>query len=162
MSLLKKLNYYVGYNLIMKNIEINFNHVVCFTIDSQKYALPLNHVERVLRMVAVSPVPDAPLWFIGMIDLQGRVISVMDIRKRFNFSIRNPLPTDRLIVIKSKKQTFAITCDEVTSVMEVSGSDMNKATDSFDNNIPISYVIRKDSGMIMVLDIKRLIVNYEQ
>jgi len=132
-------------------------YIVCFQIEKQQYALPLDQVERVIRMVKVSPLPDSPKWLIGVIDLQGKIVPVLDTRKKLNISTRKPLPTDRLIVINSLEKAFAITTDEVTSVLEVPFNEQNEKTESFDKNIPISFIVRNDSGMIMVLDIKKLI-----
>jgi chemotaxis signal transduction protein len=57
--------------------------LVVFAIDEQRYALPLGAVLRVLPMVALSPLPQAPPITLGVFNLRGTVIPVLDIRRRF-------------------------------------------------------------------------------
>ena len=59
--------------------------LVSFVIVEQQYALPLSVVERVLPMVAMSPLPQAPPIALGVINLHGQVIPVLDIRRRLGF-----------------------------------------------------------------------------
>ncbi|MFQ5632726.1 MAG: chemotaxis protein CheW, partial [bacterium] len=58
------------------------NHLV-FTIDDQQFGLPMSQVERIIRAVEVRPVPEAPDYINGVINMQGRVIPVVNLRKRF-------------------------------------------------------------------------------
>src|ERR1043166_579372 len=60
-------------------------HLVVFLLAEQHYALPLAMVERVLPVVAVSPLPQAPPMTLGMINLHGTVMPVLDLRHRFGF-----------------------------------------------------------------------------
>ena len=59
-----------------------------FTLDRQRYALPLSVVERVVRMIEITPVPHTPDIVLGVINAQGRVIPVVDIRRRFRLPTR--------------------------------------------------------------------------
>ncbi len=63
--------------------------LVSFVIVEQQYALPLSVVERVLPMVAVSPLPHAPSIALGVINLHGQIIPVLDIRRRLGFPTRD-------------------------------------------------------------------------
>ena len=141
----------------MTNNQSTNNHVVCFQLDKKDYALPLEHVERVLRMVAISSVPESPDWMSGIIDLQGRVIPVMDLRKRFHSPTRKFRSTDRLIVVHYNQMTIAITADDVTRVMYVSDSEIAMPNKSLDRPVPINHVIRQDTGLIMVLNTEKII-----
>jgi len=80
-------------------------HLVSFRLGRQLYALPLDHVERALRMVVVIPVPEAPTWVLGVIDLHGRVVPVVDLRQRFGQPPKEPDLDDRLLVVQVSKQT---------------------------------------------------------
>src|SRR5712675_257312 len=59
------------------------NQLVVFALDAQHYALPLTGVQRVVRMVEVTPLPKAPEIVLGVIDVKGHIIPVMSIRNRF-------------------------------------------------------------------------------
>ncbi|MBF0452458.1 MAG: chemotaxis protein CheW [Candidatus Magnetomorum sp.] len=136
-------------------------HVVCFRLEKRFYAIPLEYVDRVLRMVAVSPVPEAPEWMMGVIDLQGKVIPVLDLRKRFNMPEQTIHIDNRMIVLHRQGKMYAITADEVTQIAETSHMTSNQKNEMIDNHIPLLYILREDDHMIMVLDPERIIPSGE-
>ena len=93
--------------------------LVSFVIAEQQYALPLSAVERVLPMVAVSPLPQAPPIALGVINLHGQVIPVLDIRHRLGFPTRDYGLTAHLLVARTHRRTLALPVDEVWGVQEV-------------------------------------------
>jgi purine-binding chemotaxis protein CheW len=72
--------------------------LVVFTLELQRYALPLARVQRVVRMMEVTPLPEAPGIVLGVIDLEGKIIPVMSMRKRFGLSEPEASLDDQLIV----------------------------------------------------------------
>jgi purine-binding chemotaxis protein CheW len=62
--------------------------LVVFALDEQRYALRLTAVERIVRAVEVTPLPKAPQIVLGVIDAQGRIIPVVDVRQRFRLTER--------------------------------------------------------------------------
>jgi purine-binding chemotaxis protein CheW len=137
----------------------NNTHVVCFRLDKRLYAIPLKYVDRVLRMVAISPVPEAPEWMMGVIDLQGKVIPVLNLRKRFKMPEQPVHPDNRMIILHHQEKLYAINADEVTQVTETSQMISHHTNDmiDIDQNIPLLYVLRDDDQMIMVLNPEKII-----
>lgn len=88
-------------------------------IDGQRYGLALHTVERVFPMVAVSPLPKAPAIALGVINLHGRVIPVVDIRRRFGLPLGDYGPTAHLLVARTARRTLALPVDTVPGVMEI-------------------------------------------
>jgi len=72
--------------------------LIVFTLDAQRYALHLSAVERAIRMVEITPLPKAPEIVIGVVNIHGAVIPVLNIRKRFRLPEREPDLGDQLIV----------------------------------------------------------------
>jgi purine-binding chemotaxis protein CheW len=71
---------------------------VVFRLDAGQYALPLEHVVEVLRMVAIRPVPEGPAWLAGVINLRGRVLPIMDLRTRLGLPPLGARLETRIIV----------------------------------------------------------------
>lgn len=88
-------------------------------MDRQRYALELRAVERVLPMVAVSPLPQAPPIALGVINLHGQVIPVLDLRRRFGWPARDYGIGGHLLVARTSRRLLALPLDEVTGVQEV-------------------------------------------
>ncbi len=74
---------------------------VTFRVARQTFGLPLQHVGRVLRMVAVSPVPEVAPYVMGAIDLHGHVVAVVDMRARLGHPVRPPVVDEALHVLTS-------------------------------------------------------------
>lgn len=93
--------------------------LVVFLVEGQRYALPLLTVSRILPMVAVSPLPKSPAIALGVINLHGQVIPVLDIRRRFGLPAREHGVTAHLMVARTSRRTQALVVDEVLGVREV-------------------------------------------
>ena len=78
--------------------------LVVFGIEGQRYALPLLAVERVLPMVAVSPLPKAPSVALGVINFHGQVVPVLDIRNRFGLPSRDYGLTGHLLIARTRSE----------------------------------------------------------
>jgi len=125
---------------------------VVFRLDGERLALPLEEVELALRMVSVTPVPDAPPWVIGVIDLHGRVIPVTDLRERLGHPAKEPHLNDRLLVMSLAERTFALVVDEVTEVLELPGSEVEIPPDPLGDSRYLRAVVRREDGLILILD----------
>src|SRR5712691_5994820 len=94
------------------------NRLVAFILGEQRYALPLTTVQRVVRMVEVTPLPKAPEVVLGVIDFQGNIIPVMSMRKRFGLPEPETSLSDQLIVADTATRSVALVVNSVTGVLE--------------------------------------------
>jgi len=98
---------------------------VIFRLETSQYALPLEHVLEVLRMVAIRPVPEGPAWLAGVINLRGRVVPIMDLRARLGLPPLGPRLETRIIVTAasgssgdaSGPRLMGLLADEVLEVL---------------------------------------------
>jgi purine-binding chemotaxis protein CheW len=134
---------------------------VSFRLDRQLYALPLDHVELALRMVAATPVPEAPPWIAGVINLHGRVIPMIDLRQRFGQPSREPQADDRLLVVQASERTVALMVDEVTEVLEMPTQQVDPARDPLSQAHSLAAVIRQGKKLILVLNVAWLLPSGE-
>ena len=77
------------------------DRLVVFTLDDQRYGLPLSAVERVVPMVDITPLPKAPDIVLGVVDVQGRVIPVVNLRRRLRLPERDIALTDQLVIART-------------------------------------------------------------
>ena len=96
-----------------------FLSMALFRLDEQRYALPLAAVERVLPMVAVSPLPQTPAIALGVINVHGTVIPVLDFRRRVNLPSREIGISGHLLIARTARRTVGLPVDEVLGAMEV-------------------------------------------
>lgn len=93
--------------------------LVAFRLEDRHYALHLTVVERVLRMVAVTPLPKAPAIVLGVVNFHGQIIPVFDLQRRFGLSSRNHGLSSTLLVARTNKRTMAFPVNDVLGVQEV-------------------------------------------
>jgi purine-binding chemotaxis protein CheW len=93
--------------------------LVVFNLEGQRYGLPVAAVERVLPMAAVSLLPQAPAITLGVINLHGQIVPVLDLRRRFGLSPREYGLAARLLVVRTSRRVLALPVDEVLGVREV-------------------------------------------
>ncbi len=131
--------------------------MVIFSLDEQRYALPLDRVQRSIRAVAITPLPGAPAIVIGIIDLGGVVIPVIDTRGRFNHPPRDIRLSDHLVIATAGKRTIALLVDETTGVLEASPDNRTPADDIAPRLELVDGAIRAKDGLILIHDLERLL-----
>ncbi len=86
----------------------NAMEIICFSLDSQRFGLRLAAVDRVVHAVQVTPLPQAPHTVLGVINLQGQIIPVMNLRQRFDLPGRDIELTDQFIVAHRRSNRGAL------------------------------------------------------
>ena len=100
---------------------------VTFFLDNEKYGIEVMQVQEVLRMTEIAPVPGAPDYVLGIINLRGNVVTVIDSRKRFGLVPQEPDDATRIVIIESQNQVIGILVDSVAEVADLRGSDIEVA-----------------------------------
>ena len=137
-------------------VEISLDYVG-FHLGNQQYALSLEYVERALRMVAVTPVPESHPWIVGIINIQGCLLPVISLRKRLHLAEKEIHLDDGLLVISDLDRSGAFIVDDFTEVLTVLPTTVETVPASLSKNQLLTGVIRKDDEMILVLDVSRLL-----
>jgi purine-binding chemotaxis protein CheW len=93
-------------------------HFILFGLDEQRYALHLGVVERVLRIVEISPLPQAPGMVLGMINIHGQVLPAINLRRRFGLPELGIHLSNQLVVVQTSQRSVALVVDSVYGVVE--------------------------------------------
>ncbi len=136
--------------------------LVVFTLDQARYALRLEVVERVLRAVEITPLPKAPDSVLGIVNVQGRVIPVMNVRKRFRIPEREVSLTDQLILANTARRTVALLVDAVSGVV-TRGSDELVATEQILPEMDyVAGVVKQPDGLVLIHDLETFLALSEE
>lgn len=93
-----------------------------FVLEGQRYALDVSVVERVLPMAAISPLPRAPAIALGVVNLAGAPVPVLDVRRRFGIASRDYGLDGHLLVARTRRRLLALQVDEVLGTTEVTAA----------------------------------------
>ena len=133
------------------------NQIIIFTLDDQRYGLPLSAVERVVRMVDITPLPKAPDNVLGIINVQGRVIPVINMRRRFRLPEWELALTDQLVIAHTARRPVALVADAVTDVHEYAEQEAVAAQDILPNVEYIAGVVKLENGLILIHDLDKFL-----
>jgi len=132
-----------------------------FRIDSQRFAIKLESVEKVIRAIELINVPESLEFLIGLMNMEGRIIPVFDIRKRFLLPSKEMDIQDRVLITSSSRGTIAVIVDDVEGIVEFSPKQMCSATDIFPNMEQYIEGIWKDAEKTaIVYDVDKLFPDF--
>jgi len=144
-------------------VESVLSHqLVVFTLDAQHYALPLTRVQRVVRMVEVTPLPKAPEIVLGVIDLQGNIIPVMSMRKRFGLPEPETSLSDQLIVADTAKRRVALVVNSVTGIVERTAGEVTEAEKIVPGAQYVEGMTRLEDGILFIHNLDRFLSKKEE
>lgn len=129
--------------------------LVLLRIDGQTYALPLAAVDRVLRMVEVTPLPGAPEVVEGIINIQGEVVTIVSIRKRLGLALRAVEAADSLVVVRARTRRLAIIAESVLGVVERPADAVVSTGDIVGGIHHIEGVLKTNDGLVLIQDLGR-------
>jgi purine-binding chemotaxis protein CheW len=138
------------------------NQLVAFILGEQQYGLPLISVQRVARMVEVTPLPKAPEVVLGVIDFQGNIIPVVSMRKRFGLAEPETSLIDQLMVANAGTRTVALVVNSVTGVLERTPEDITEAATIVPGAQYVEGITRLEGGILFVHDLDRFLSNKEE
>ena len=138
------------------------NTLVLFTLADRRLALPLSAVERVVRVVEITPLPQAPEIVRGVINVGGRVIPVLDIRSRFGLPARPTALSDHLVLANAATRTVALLAESVQGV----AAFPEEAVIAGENILPgleyVRGVVKQDGELILLFDLALLLSREEE
>lgn len=136
---------------------------VTFCLDSEVYGINVMQVQEVLRYTEIAPVPGAPEYVLGIINLRGSVVTVIDTRLRFGLQTAEITDNTRIVIIESDSQVVGILVDAVAEVVYLRQSEIETAPNigNEDKAQFIQGVCHKDNTLLILVDLEKLMSESE-
>lgn len=136
---------------------------VTFRLDNEVYGINVMQVQEVLRYTEIAPVPGAPDYVLGIINLRGSVVTVIDTRLRFGLNTVEVTDNTRIVIIESDSQVVGILVDAVAEVVYLRQSEIETAPNvgNEDNAKFIQGVCHKDNTLLILVDLEKLMSEAE-
>lgn len=136
---------------------------VTFKLDSETYGINVMQVQEVLRYTEIAPVPGAPLYVLGIINLRGNVVTVIDTRSRFGLDSSEVTDNTRIVIIESEKQVIGILVDSVAEVVYLKASEIDIAPNVGNDESAkfIQGVSNRDGELLILVDLNKLLSDDE-
>ncbi len=136
---------------------------VTFTLEDETYGIDVMQVQEVLREIEVAPVPGAPHYVMGIINLRGNVVSVIDARMRFGLPAKESTDLTRIIVIEVHQHIIGILVDSVAEVVDIKRAEIETAPNvgTDDTAKYIDGVVSRGENLLILVDLNKLLSTEE-
>jgi purine-binding chemotaxis protein CheW len=141
----------------MNEQDLSHDFMVVFALDEPRYALLLSAVEKVVRAVEITPLPKAPEIVVGVINAQGRILPVLDIRKRFRLPAREMKPDDRFIIARTSRRQVALVVDSVVGVHKLAEREMVSAKEALPFAQYLKGVAKVENNLVLIHDLDQFL-----
>ena len=136
---------------------------VTFNLDGETYGVNVMQVREVLRYSEIAPVPGAPAYVLGIINLRGNVVTVIDTRHRFGLQPGETTSNTRIVVIEADKHVIGILVDSVAEVVYLRLSEIESAPNvgNDDSAKFIQGVCHKNGKLLILIELDKLLTDDE-
>jgi purine-binding chemotaxis protein CheW len=137
--------------------------LVTFRLKDETYGINVMQVQEVLRVTEIAPVPGAPSYVLGIVNLRGNVVTVIDTRTRFGLPMTELDDSSRIVIIESEQQVVGILVDSVAEVVELRQSEIDSAPNvgNDESSRYIQGVASRDDDLLIVVDLNKLLTDEE-
>jgi len=131
------------------------NQYVVFILDDKRYALHLFAVERIVRAVEITPLPKASVKILGIINVEGRIIPVINIRKGFSLPDREIDLGDNLIIVQLPKRSVALLVDSVIGYVEIAKKNVIDSKEIMPGMKFVEGLIKIKDDLVLIYDLEK-------
>ena len=133
--------------------------VVGFRIGRETFGLPISIVREIVRVPEITSVPNAPDYIEGVINLRGRIIPIVDLRKRFGEKSFEPSKKNRIVVVELETRAIGLIVNSASEVLRIPPSDIEQPHNVFKEG-ELNYItgVGKLNGrLVILLDLNRVL-----
>lgn len=143
--------------------EAKVIQLVVFNLGEEEFCVDINQVREIIRISAVTPIPDSPDFIRGIINVRGEVVSVIDLKVRFFLHPKKEAEAKHIIISEQEKNLFGLMVDEVTEVLRIPETRI-QSTPGIVTRIEEKYmagVVTLENRLIIQLDLSKVLSEEE-
>ena len=142
----------------------NERQLVVFDLSGEAYGVNIETVREIIRMQAVTYVPDTPDFVEGVINLRGNVNPVVDLRKRFGLNVDEETDDTRIVVVDIGGESIGVTVDAVTEVLRITEDavEPTSALITTEDSFYIEGIAKLGDRLLILLDLERVLSTEER
>jgi purine-binding chemotaxis protein CheW len=127
-------------------------HIVGFQVGRETYGVPITSLHEIVRVPDITAVPDAPEYLEGVINLRGKIVSVMDLRKRFGEKQATMRKQNRILVVEHAGRLAGLIVDSASEVLKIPAESVEPPPAAFqEGGLNCVSGLGKISGRLIVL-----------
>ena len=134
-------------------------HIVGFQVGRETYGVPITSLHEIVRVPEITAVPDAPEYMEGVINLRGKIVSVIDLRKRLGEKKASFTRRNRILVVEHNGRLSGLIVDSASEVLKIPASDVEASPTSLEEGRAncVTGLGKYKGRLIVLLDMTRLL-----
>lgn len=135
------------------------NKLIVFQIDGREYAISVQMVGSIERLIPITRVPSTPSYIKGVINLRGVVTPVIDLKQRFHQEPTEFTNQTRIIIVHLNELTIGIIVEAANDVVDINKEQIEAPPETIDSKevVYIDGVIRHDKRLLVLLDLEKVL-----
>ncbi len=147
------------------NSGADMNQIIIFCLDNEFYGVDVLQVQEIVSYMAPCPIPNAPSYFKGVINLRDSIIPIIDLRVKLDFALVNEnIENSTIVVVSIKNKKYGLLVDSVSDVVTIEEKDIQETLDVHTevNGEYVLGVAKNGEQMIVLVDIDNLLKNTDE
>ena len=134
-------------------------HIVGFQVGRETYGVPITSLHEIVRVPEITAVPDAPEYMEGVINLRGKIVSVIDLRKRLGEKKVTVGRRNRILVVEHNGRLAGLIVDSASEVLKIPAADVEASPTSLQEGRAncVTGLGKYNGRLIVLLDMSRLL-----
>lgn len=134
-----------------KRTKEDFQNILLFILAYETYGIELQYIREVYPLKELTPIPSAANYLLGIINVRGRILSVIDLKKFFDLPEKGLTDLNKVIILQSDELEFGILADSIIGVREISLSELQPSLPTL-TDIREEYLKGVTNDRITILD----------
>jgi purine-binding chemotaxis protein CheW len=137
--------------------SVNLDRFIEFSLGQEDYAIPLLMVREVISIPETTPIPKAPKHFIGLMNLRGQVISIVDLRNKLSIKPKEISSDSAVIIVDFQGMNIGIVVDSSNRVLAFSNTEIQEMPE-LQTQVKSDYILgvyKKEDGLTVLLDVAK-------
>ncbi|WP_037940476.1 chemotaxis protein CheW [Sulfurospirillum arcachonense] len=132
--------------------------LVGFVVGEEEYAIPILNIVEIIKPIEFTRVPSVPEYVLGVFNIRGSVIPLIDLRRRFNLPPVNNTGDTRYIVMKGEGNTAGFVIDRLTEAIRIKRNRIDPAPETVSSEKGMIYGIgKREDSMLTILKVEALL-----
>ena len=147
-------------DLTLERQDTTILQLASFSLGGEEYAVEISMVQEIVRMTSVTRVPRAPAFVEGVVNLRGKIVPVIDLRRRFNLPVTDRTKATRIIIVNVVGKTVGLIVDQVREVLRIAADSISPPPELVANGLDATLfkgVGQFGERLIIMLDLQHLL-----
>ena len=132
--------------------------LVGFIVGDEEYAIPILNIQEIIKPIEYTRVPSVPDYVLGVFNLRGNVIPLIDLRKKFNLDFSKQNEETRYIVMKGENNVAGFVIDRLTEAIRIKNSRIDPPPETLHKDKGMIYGIgKRDDNILTILKVEALL-----